>query len=48
LDPRYVDVAIRRWQRTTGREAINLRTGQPFDDSSPRALPSPVRPPNDR
>jgi DNA modification methylase len=39
LDPRYVDAAIRRWQRTTGREAINLGTGQPFDDCSPHRLP---------
>lgn len=32
LDPVYVDVAIRRWQRHTGRRAINATTGVAFDD----------------
>lgn len=32
LDPAYVDVAIRRWQRHTGLRAINAATGIAFDD----------------
>jgi DNA modification methylase len=32
LDPRYVDVAIRRWQAFTGRDAVLLETGQTFDE----------------
>jgi DNA modification methylase len=32
LDPRYVDVAIRRWQALTRRHAILTRTGEAFDD----------------
>lgn len=31
LDPRYVDVAIRRWQRLTGEAATLASTGQTFD-----------------
>jgi DNA modification methylase len=30
LDPRYVDVIVRRWEQTTGREARLDATGQPF------------------
>jgi DNA modification methylase len=32
LDPAYVDVAIRRWQRHTGASAVNAATGRAFDD----------------
>jgi len=32
LDPRYVDVTIRRWQELTGREAIHYQTGLTFAD----------------
>jgi DNA modification methylase len=32
LDPAYVDVTIRRWQRHTGASAINAATGTAFDD----------------
>src|SRR5260370_6872576 len=31
LDPRYVDVAIRRWDKLTGKSAT-LSQGQPFHD----------------
>jgi DNA modification methylase len=30
LDPRYVDVAIRRWQRLTGKSAQHAETGMSF------------------
>ena len=32
LDPAYVDVAVRRWQRFTGRDAIHQPSGQSFDE----------------
>jgi DNA modification methylase len=32
IDPLYVDVAIRRWQRHTGDRAIHVATGKSFDD----------------
>lgn len=31
LDPRYVDTAVRRWQRLTGKTAIHAGTGLSFD-----------------
>lgn len=42
LDPLYVDVAVRRWQKKTGRSAVCTRTGETFDDRArTRALPVP-------
>lgn len=32
LDPLYVDVAIRRWQAWTGKQAVHAETGRTFDD----------------
>lgn len=32
IDPLYIDVAIRRWQRHTGDHAIQVSTGKSFDD----------------
>jgi DNA modification methylase len=32
IDPRYVDVAIRRWQRHTGGYAVRAISGKRFDD----------------
>ena len=32
IDPRYVDVAIRRWQDMTGGQAVLAATGQNFDE----------------
>ena len=37
LDPFYVDVAIRRWQKHTGDRAIQLSTGKSFDELSANA-----------
>lgn len=34
LDPQYVDVAIKRWQRITGKQAILKATGQTWDQVS--------------
>ena len=32
IDPLYVDVAVRRWQAYTGRDAVLKGTGQTFDE----------------
>jgi DNA modification methylase len=32
IEPRYVDVAVRRWQKMTGRDAMLEMTGQTFDE----------------
>ena len=34
LDPRYVDVIVRRWQEFTGKQATLLSTGQTFEEVS--------------
>lgn len=31
LDPLYVDVAVRRWQNATGRDAVSVETGETFN-----------------
>jgi hypothetical protein len=32
LDPKYVDVIIRRWQEWSGQNAVRERDGVRFDD----------------
>lgn len=32
LEPKYVDVTIRRWQKFTGEKATLMATGQTFDE----------------
>jgi len=32
LDPKYVDVAIQRWQRMTGKQAVLAETGQTWEE----------------
>src|SRR3954463_2148995 len=32
VDPAYVEVAIRRWQKHTGRDAIHVLTGLTFNE----------------
>jgi DNA modification methylase len=32
LDPAYVDVVVRRWQRFTGHDAVHQSSGQSFDE----------------
>ena len=32
LDPKYVDVIVKRWQDYTGRKAIHAETGKTFDE----------------
>jgi DNA modification methylase len=38
LDSAYVDVAIRRWQKRTGKDAVHAVTGETFDVIAERAL----------
>ena len=33
LEPRYCDVAIRRWEKMTGKEAVLAETGMSFNDT---------------
>ena len=46
LDPRYVDVAVRRWQLNAHRDAVHAATGELFCDRAERlaAQASEVRP----
>jgi len=34
LDPKYVDVAVRRWQRYSGQQAVHALNGRRFDEAS--------------
>jgi len=34
IEPRYVDVAVRRWQAFTGKDALHLASGHSFDELS--------------
>ena len=46
LDPLYVDVTIRRWQKITGLSARHAKTGLVFADAEARqdaSAPSPIR-----
>src|SRR5215470_3243303 len=41
IEPRFVDVAIKRWQAFSGKDAICAESGLSFDDiASPRVAPS--------
>jgi DNA modification methylase len=36
IEPRYVDVTIKRWQNMTGRTAVRVDTGTPYPDNGRR------------
>lgn len=36
IEPRYVDLAIRRWQEFSGRDAIHVKTGRQFNEVAAR------------
>lgn len=46
LDPLYVDVTIRRWQKATGRDAVLVETGESFNGIAQRLLVAPAEPIN--
>jgi len=37
IDPRYVDLAVRRWQSFTGRDAVHATSGLTFEEANERA-----------
>ena len=37
IDPRYVDVAVRRWQAYTGKRAIHEASGECFEEREERS-----------
>ena len=41
LDPRYVDVTVRRWQTVTGLDAVLTTTGESFNATAQRFLAVP-------
>jgi DNA modification methylase len=43
IEPRYVDVTIRRWEQATGQSAVHSGTGLIFDDMACQRLSSPKR-----
>jgi DNA modification methylase len=36
IDPKYADIAVRRWQSATGRDAVHEETGLAFEDLATR------------
>jgi DNA modification methylase len=42
IDPQYVDVAIRRWQHMTGKDAILETTGQTFEEMQAARSDAPI------
>ena len=41
IDPAYVDLAIRRWQSFTGRDAVHLESGLTFEEMGARRVDTP-------
>ena len=41
IDPRYVDVIVRRWQAFTGKNAVLSDTGQSFEQLERERKPKP-------
>ena len=46
IDPKYVDVIIRRWQALTGKEAVLEATGISFEDTLEHRQPESTTEPN--
>jgi DNA modification methylase len=44
IDPRYVDLTIRRWQYLTGRDAILQSTGETFSEILSRQAETTTHP----
>ena len=40
IDPNYVDLAIRRWQSFTGRDAVHMKTGLTFEEMGTHRIDS--------
>jgi DNA modification methylase len=39
IEPRFVDLAIRRWQAFTGRDAFHAESGLSFDEATSDSAP---------
>jgi DNA modification methylase len=48
IDPKYVDVIIRRWQALTGKEAILDATATSFEDTIKQRQPDATTEPNEQ
>ena len=46
LNPAYVDVAVERWQRLTGKSAVLDGSGEPFGALEDVAAAAPMSPPS--
>ena len=44
LEPHFVDVALRRWQAVSGRDAIHIASGRSFDEIAGSAVNSAATP----
>jgi DNA modification methylase len=42
VEPRYVDVAVRRWQAFTGKDAVDVVSGQTFDELAKQTHAAPT------
>lgn len=42
LNPAYVDVAVERWQKFTGKQAVNESTGRTFDETKSKMVGEPM------
>ena len=47
LEPRYVDLIVRRWQALTGKVAMHEETGQSFDEAAHEAADIEIVDPDD-
>ena len=47
LEPRFVDVIVRRWQDYTGRRAVHALTGEEFPEEGQERKTDPVLPDED-
>lgn len=47
LEPRYVDLIVRRWQVLTGKVAMHEETGQSFDEAAHEAADIEIVDPDD-
>jgi DNA modification methylase len=42
LDPKYIDVIVRRWEKLTGKQAVLEGDGRTFDEISAERKPASV------
>ena len=42
VEPRYVDVGVRRWQAFTGKDAVDAERGETFDELAKRTAAAQI------